>query len=68
MTRGGSPGSGTGVLRYGTMRDLTLGLEVVLPDGRIWNGLRTLRKDNTGHDLKHLFISSPTTRTTTNWT
>ncbi|SCF12009.1 FAD binding domain-containing protein [Micromonospora viridifaciens] len=41
---------GTGVLRYGTMRDLTLGLEVVLPDGRIWNGLRALRKDNTGYD------------------
>ena len=44
------------VLRYGTMRELTLGLEVVLPDGRIWNGLRGLRKDNTGYDLKHLFI------------
>lgn len=38
---------GMGVLPYGTMRDLTLGLEVVLPDGRIWNGLRGLRKDNT---------------------
>lgn len=49
---------GTGVLRYGTMRDLTLGLEVVLPDGRIWNGLRALRKDNTGYDLKHLFIGA----------
>lgn len=49
---------GTGVLRYGTMRDLTLGLEVVLPDGRIWNGLRGLRKDNTGYDLKHLFIGA----------
>ncbi|MCW3813491.1 FAD-binding oxidoreductase [Micromonospora sp. DR5-3] len=49
---------GTGVLRYGTMRDLTLGLEVVLPDGRIWNGLRGLRKDNTGYDLKQLFIGS----------
>ncbi|HEX2073662.1 MAG TPA: FAD-binding oxidoreductase [Geodermatophilus sp.] len=49
---------GTAVLRYGTMRDLTLGLEVVLPDGRIWNGLRGLRKDNTGYDLKHLFIGS----------
>ena len=47
---------GIAVLRYGTMRDLTLGLEVVLPDGRIWNGLRLLRKDNTGYDLKHLFI------------
>ena len=49
---------GTGVLRYGTMRDLTLGLEVVLPDGRIWDGLRGLRKDNTGYDLKHLFIGA----------
>ena len=47
---------GIAVLRYGNMRDLTLGLEVVLPDGRIWNGLRTLRKDNTGYDLKQLFI------------
>jgi FAD/FMN-containing dehydrogenase len=49
---------GTGVLRYGTMRDLTLGMEVVLPDGRIWNGLRGLRKDNTGYDLKQLFIGA----------
>ncbi|UCJ17781.1 FAD-binding oxidoreductase [Pseudomonas sp. MM211] len=49
---------GTAVLRYGNMRDLTLGLEVVLPDGRIWDGLRGLRKDNTGYDLKHLFIGS----------
>src|SRR3954447_9198488 len=49
---------GTGVLRYGNMRDLTLGLEVVLPDGRIWNGLRGLRKDNTGYDLKHLFVGA----------
>lgn len=49
---------GTGVLRYGNTRDLTLGLEVVLPDGRIWNGLRGLRKDNTGYDLKDLFIGS----------
>ncbi|MGW5668983.1 FAD-binding oxidoreductase [Micromonospora sp. NPDC003776] len=49
---------GTGVLRYGTMRDLTLGLEVVLPDGRIWHGLRGLRKDNTGYDLKQLFIGA----------
>ena len=47
---------GVGVLRYGNTRDLALGLEVVLPDGRIWNGLRALRKDNTGYDLKHLFI------------
>jgi FAD/FMN-containing dehydrogenase len=49
---------GIGVLRYGTARDLALGLEVVLPDGRIWNGLRSLRKDNTGYDLKHLFIGA----------
>ncbi len=47
---------GTSVLRYGNMRDLVLGLEVVLPDGEIWNGLRSLRKDNTGYDLKQLFI------------
>lgn len=49
---------GTAVLSYGNMRDLTLGLEVVLADGRVWNGLRALRKDNTGYDLKHLFIGS----------
>lgn len=49
---------GTAVLRYGNMRDLTLGLEVVLADGRVWDGLRGLRKDNTGYDLKHLFIGS----------
>ncbi len=49
---------GVSVLRYGNMRDLVLGLEVVLPDGRIWNGLRSLRKDNTGYDLKHLFIGA----------
>ncbi len=49
---------GIGVLRYGSARDLVLGLEVVLPDGRIWNGLRSLRKDNTGYDLKHLFIGA----------
>lgn len=49
---------GTAVLRYGNMRDLVLGLEVVLPDGRIWSGLRGLRKDNAGYDLKHLFIGS----------
>jgi FAD/FMN-containing dehydrogenase len=47
---------GIQVLRYGNMRALVLGLEVVLPDGRIWNGLRGLRKDNTGFDLKQLFI------------
>ncbi|MFY7962430.1 MAG: FAD-binding oxidoreductase [Elsteraceae bacterium] len=47
---------GTAVLRYGNTRDLVLGLEVVLPDGQIWEGLRRLRKDNTGYDLKHLFL------------
>ncbi len=47
---------GTAVLRFGNARDLTLGLEVVLADGRVWNGLRGLRKDNTGYDLKQLFI------------
>lgn len=49
---------GVNVLRYGNTRDLVLGLEVVLPDGRIWNGMRSLRKDNTGYDLKHLFIGA----------
>jgi FAD/FMN-containing dehydrogenase len=49
---------GVAVLRYGNMRELTLGLEVVLPDGRVWNGLRGLRKDNTGYDLKHLFVGA----------
>jgi FAD/FMN-containing dehydrogenase len=49
---------GTGVLRYGTARELTLGLEVVLPDGRVWDGLSGLRKDNTGYDLKQLFIGA----------
>jgi len=49
---------GIGVLRYGSARDLVLGLEVVLPDGQIWNGLRTLRKDNTGYDLKQLFVGA----------
>ena len=49
---------GVHVMRYGMMRDLVLGLEVVLPDGEIWNGLRALRKDNTGYDLKHLFIGA----------
>src|SRR6202045_2635316 len=47
---------GIAVLRYGNTRELTLGLEVVLPDGRIWDGLRGLRKDNTGYDLQQLFI------------
>jgi len=49
---------GTAVLRYGNARDLVLGLEVVLPDGRIWDGLRALRKDNTGYDLKQLFVGA----------
>jgi FAD/FMN-containing dehydrogenase len=49
---------GTAVLAYGNMRELVLGLEVVLPSGEIWNGLRTLRKDNTGYDLKDLFIGA----------
>ncbi len=49
---------GVQVLRYGNMRELTLGLEVVLADGRIWDGLRGLRKDNTGYDLKQLFIGA----------
>lgn len=47
---------GNNVLRYGNTRALVLGIEAVLPDGQIWNGLRGLRKDNTGYDLKHLFI------------
>ncbi|MFT3758827.1 FAD-binding oxidoreductase [Thauera sp.] len=49
---------GVQVLRYGNMRELVLGLEVVLPDGRIWDGLRGLRKDNTGYDLKQLFVGA----------
>lgn len=49
---------GTAVLRYGNARDSVLGLEVVLPDGEIWDGLRTLRKDNTGYDLRSLFLGS----------
>ncbi|RZL98401.1 MAG: FAD-binding oxidoreductase [Variovorax sp.] len=49
---------GIAVLRYGNTRELALGLEVVLPDGRVWNGLRALRKDNTGYDLRDLFIGS----------
>ena len=49
---------GVQVLRYGNTRELTLGLEVVLPNGDLWNGLRGLRKDNTGYDLKHLFIGA----------
>lgn len=49
---------GIAVLRYGNTRDLVLGIEAVLPDGRIWDGLRALRKDNTGYDLRSLFIGS----------
>src|SRR5689334_16543861 len=49
---------GVNVLRYGNTRDLVLGIEVVLPDGRRWDGLRGLRKDNTGYDLKDLFVGA----------
>ncbi len=49
---------GVQVLRYGNARDLVLGLEVVLADGQVWNGLKALRKDNTGYALKHLFIGA----------
>ncbi len=49
---------GTAVLRYGNAKELVLGLEVVLPDGTIMNGLRRLRKDNTGYDLKQLFLGA----------
>lgn len=49
---------GTAVLRYGNTRELTLGLEVVTAQGEVWNGLRGLRKDNTGYDLRDLFVGS----------
>jgi len=49
---------GVNVLRYGNAREQVLGLEVVLADGRVWNGLRGLRKDNTGYDLKQLFVGA----------
>jgi FAD/FMN-containing dehydrogenase len=49
---------GVNVLRYGTAREQVLGLEVVLPDGRVWDGLRGLRKDNTGYDVKQLFLGA----------
>jgi FAD/FMN-containing dehydrogenase len=49
---------GLNVLRYGMTRGLVLGLEVVLADGTVWNGLRSVRKDNTGYDLKELFVGS----------
>jgi FAD/FMN-containing dehydrogenase len=53
-----SNAGGIEVLRYGMARNLVLGLEVVLADGQIWDGLRALRKDNTGYDLKQLFIGA----------
>jgi FAD/FMN-containing dehydrogenase len=53
-----SNAGGVNVIRYGMARDLVLGLEVVLADGRVWDGLRTLRKDNTGYDLKQLFLGA----------
>jgi FAD/FMN-containing dehydrogenase len=49
---------GNTTVRYGNARDLVLGLEVVLPDGQVWDGLRRLRKDNTGYCLRHLFVGS----------
>ena len=54
----GSNAGGTAVLRYGNTRDLCLGLEAVLPDGAVFNGLTRLRKDNAGYDLRHLLIGS----------
>ncbi|MBW6396912.1 FAD-binding oxidoreductase [Roseomonas sp. HJA6] len=54
----GTNAGGTQVLRYGNARELCLGLEVVLADGEIWHGLRGLRKDNSGYDLRDLFIGS----------
>ena len=54
----GTNAGGVGVLAYGNTRQLVLGLEVVLADGRVWNGLNALKKDNTGYDLKDLFIGS----------
>lgn len=54
----GTNAGGVNVLRYGNARELCLGLEVVLPSGEIWHGLRRLRKDNTGYDLRHLMIGS----------
>ncbi len=53
-----SNAGGTGVLAYGNTRALVMGLEVVLPSGEIWNGMRRLKKDNTGYDLKDLFIGA----------
>jgi FAD/FMN-containing dehydrogenase len=60
-TVGGAIGTNAGglnVLRYGSARDQIMGLEVVLPNGEVWDGLRALRKDATGYDLKHWFIGS----------
>ena len=54
----GTNAGGTAVLRYGNTRELTLGLEVVTAEGEIWNGLRGLRKDNTGYDLRDLYVGS----------
>ncbi|MEG0556586.1 MAG: FAD-binding oxidoreductase [Comamonas sp.] len=54
----GTNAGGTQVVRYGNTRDLCLGLEVVTPQGEIWDGLKGLRKDNTGYDLRNLFIGS----------
>ena len=51
-------GGGMNVLRYGNTREQVLGLEVVLADGRIWDGIRSLRKDTSGYDLKHAFIGA----------
>jgi D-lactate dehydrogenase (cytochrome) len=53
-----SNAGGVGVLKYGNTRELTLGLEVVLPDGQVWNGMRPLWKDNSGYSLKNIFIGS----------
>ena len=54
----GTNAGGLNVLRYGNTRDLVLGVEAVLPDGSIFDGLKRLRKDNTGYDLRHLLIGS----------
>ncbi len=54
----GCNAGGVNVIRYGNARDLVLGLEAVLPDGQVWHGLKRLRKDNTGYDLRHLLIGS----------
>jgi FAD/FMN-containing dehydrogenase len=54
----GTNAGGAGVVAYGGMRDLVLGLEVVLADGRLWRNMRRLRKDNTGYDFRGLFVGS----------